>query len=556
MPFEAGQVIAQQFTILEVHRGGFSEVAIVQDRIGKRKQSLKRILDERLHAAPDKEAVIQAFLNECFIWQAELLGCPHIATANIALPIDNLGPVLFMEFVEGPSLAKLRPNGGRLSMSQAVRVASQVVEAMACAHGRGVLHRDLKPSNILLTRQNEVKLIDWGLSTAQGAIGLDGYTPGYASPQREDNPALRDEKDDVYAFGVTLYEAFTGELPDLPQDPEKRKIEIGKRLLEAEPRLPDMLVDIAQRALQWDSQARPSFKEVTLILKDTTFLNELQKREMERPFCPQCAFVSVDPVTRCPICDTGCKRRIAHDPKTGMIRIPAGTFKHGLSRDQAIAALQAAGVRRPSEERIEQLLGDGQREVFVAGFDIDEFPVTNAEFDAFCRATNYPEPEGFAYKKEKFPNHPVVNVTWRDALCYALWRGKRLPTRLEWEKAARGDEDDRPYPWGKTFDPTRCNYDGARPAERTTDVTTFAQGLKNGRSPYKVADMVGNVREWQSDGKRAGMPMRALKGGSWMESCIIEGLVSFEIDGDIDFHDEGTGFRCAADIIYDEVPIT
>ena len=94
-------------------------------------------------------------------------------------------------------------------------------------------------------------------------------------------------------------------------------------------------------------------------------------------------------------------------------------------------------------------------------------------------------------------HHPVVNVTWHDACAYCRWlsevTGKAiaLPSEAEWEKAARGDQDQRAYPWGDAFDMLRCNSDELG-LEDTTPVGIFPTGA----SPYGCLDMAGNVWEW------------------------------------------------------------
>lgn len=133
-------------------------------------------------------------------------------------------------------------------------------------------------------------------------------------------------------------------------------------------------------------------------------------------------------------------------------------------------------------------------------FWMSRFPITNFQFSEFIGWTHY----SFVWEedwKSKL-NHPVINISWEDAQEYLRWLNKRfqkdlpkdkfrLPSEAEWEKAARG-EDGRIWPWGNTFDKTKCNSkEGGVNAVTPVDAYT-----PQGDSPYGVADMAGNVWEW------------------------------------------------------------
>ena len=102
-----------------------------------------------------------------------------------------------------------------------------------------------------------------------------------------------------------------------------------------------------------------------------------------------------------------------------------------------------------------------------------------------------------------YEDHPVVEVFYWTAEGYCDWNGKRMPTEAEWEKAARGAEDQRTYPWGEEIDCDHANYLFAGEPGETADPcvgdTLPVGSLPDGASPYGVLDMVGNVAEWVSD---------------------------------------------------------
>lgn len=207
------------------------------------------------------------------------------------------------------------------------------------------------------------------------------------------------------------------------------------------------------------------------------------------------------------------------DPRQGtpplyemeMVEIPAGEFRMGSDDSDN---------EKPAHT------------VYLDAFEIARYPLTNLQYKAFLDANpDYKIPSG--WNDRMFPvgkaNHPVVNISWLDAVAYTEWlsleTGKRyrLPTEAEWEKAARGP-DGRVYPWGDEFDPGKCNVEGM--VGDTTPAGVYPQGA----SPNGATDMAGNVWEWCADwydqdyynkgenrnpqGPEKG-DRRVLRGGSW-----------------------------------------
>jgi formylglycine-generating enzyme required for sulfatase activity len=174
-------------------------------------------------------------------------------------------------------------------------------------------------------------------------------------------------------------------------------------------------------------------------------------------------------------------------------------------------------------------MGEGKElhRVFVPEFQIARVPITNAQYALFVADAKV-EPPG-DWRGGRPPqgkeNHPVVNVSWRDAQAYCRWlsgkieRTVRLPTEAEWEKTARGDKDKRAYPWGDEWLELRCNSDELGLGE-TSPVGLFL----NGASPYGVLDMAGNVWEW-CQSKYAPYPYRADDGREGEELTRGEGRV-------------------------------
>lgn len=169
---------------------------------------------------------------------------------------------------------------------------------------------------------------------------------------------------------------------------------------------------------------------------------------------------------------------ISYTPN-GMVLIPEGDFIFKVSNPDQF-------IPYPDHSR--------PKKVHVHAFYMDKYPVTNEQFYDFMLATHYrpADPANFLrhWRNGKYPegmsNYPVVWVSLEDARAYARWAKKRLPTEIEWQYAAQGN-DGRVWPWGNEFYGTRCNNNFTRP----TPVDAFPKG----KSPFRVEDLVGNV--WQ-----------------------------------------------------------
>lgn len=219
----------------------------------------------------------------------------------------------------------------------------------------------------------------------------------------------------------------------------------------------------------------------------------------------------------------------AEKKENKMILISGGTFTMGSDR------------RAADEKPVHK--------VYLDAYYISKYEVTNAEYYEFWRSLQTKNsknaqqptqhtPENFTHlpyignwpeRATKFPNHPVVGVSWHDAKAYAEWKGMRLPTEAEWEKAARGYTN-RTWPWGNAIEPNANTSDKNDGYEnRIAPVGSFPKG----KSFYGVMDMAGNVWEWTADwysdvyyfhtprknptGPTVGS-WRVIRGGSWIDT--------------------------------------
>lgn len=200
----------------------------------------------------------------------------------------------------------------------------------------------------------------------------------------------------------------------------------------------------------------------------------------------------------------------------GMVFIPSGVFPAGRDRENT----------------------------YCAGFYIARYELTNDEYARFVKATGHRAPSD--WKGGRPPagegRHPVVHVTLEDALAYAKWAKVRLPTELEWERAARGQKG-LAYPWGNVWDPSKGNF---------APGGTLPVGSKPlDRSPDGLFDMGGNVMELtlakdDPTGKTKGP---VIKGGHWSDAFHAAYALTFSRwPVDRDYQDAATGFRVAKSV--------
>jgi formylglycine-generating enzyme required for sulfatase activity len=220
-----------------------------------------------------------------------------------------------------------------------------------------------------------------------------------------------------------------------------------------------------------------------------------------------------------------------------MVEIPAGPFIMGSDDGDR--------EDRPAHE------------VDLPAYEIDKFEVTNADFAAFVEATGYQSEAEVQGKqswrdafKEGKETHPVVKVSWNDAVAYCEWVEKRLPAEAEWEKAARGTEGLR-FPWGNEWDPGKANV-----KETGLRSTAVVGSFGTGASPYGLEDMVGNVWEWTADWYQAypgntagdryyGEQCRVTRGGGWFDDEAQATAFNRNCGVPDKTINDDLGFRCA-----------
>jgi len=199
--------------------------------------------------------------------------------------------------------------------------------------------------------------------------------------------------------------------------------------------------------------------------------------------------------------------------------------------------------------------------VYIDAFYMDIYEVTNAQYGKFMDATGHSAPDYWYDSDLNAPDQPVVGVSWYDAVAYAEWAGKRLPTEAEWERAARGGLVGKRYPWGDEAPDAdgvyKANY--TNPWNGATDGYRYTAPV--GRFPpngYGLYDMAGNAWEWCADwydpkyyadspyknplGPDSGS-YRTIRGGSWCNAAYALRVANRSI-GDPSHTYYGIGFGC------------
>lgn len=202
---------------------------------------------------------------ERFRHEAQAAGrCGHpniVAIYDFALHDGN--PFLAMEYVEGNNLSQAMARSGRFSPEAAVVAVGQVLDALACAHGFGVVHRDVKPANILLLSDQRVKMTDFGISrldtSALTQAGSILGTPSYMSPEQCRGEPI-DARSDLFSTGVVLYELLSGTRPFTGRNVTEIAVQVMSGtppdLRVLRPELPASMVAVVQRSLSKEPEQR------------------------------------------------------------------------------------------------------------------------------------------------------------------------------------------------------------------------------------------------------------------------------------------------------------
>ena len=253
-----GYTFARRYQIIEeLGKGGMGKVYKAHDTEIKEKVALKLIKPE---VAADKKT-IERFQNE-------LKFARKISHRNVCrmydLNIEEGSYYITMEYVPGEDLKSTIRRVGPLGAGKTIFIAKQVCEGLEEAHRLGVVHRDLKPQNIMIDKEGNARIMDFGIARSIMGKGITGAgvmigTPEYMSPEQAE-VKLVDQRSDIYSLGVILYEMMTGRVPFEGETPlgiaMKHKSEIPQDPRELNTQIPEDLSRVILKCMEKDKEKR------------------------------------------------------------------------------------------------------------------------------------------------------------------------------------------------------------------------------------------------------------------------------------------------------------
>ncbi|HZD11642.1 MAG TPA: bifunctional serine/threonine-protein kinase/formylglycine-generating enzyme family protein [Candidatus Binatia bacterium] len=621
MPLLPGEILNKRYRVAALlGRGQGGMVYRAWDILDNLQVAIKEVLEPGVEAQKRFRAEARRLSS---------LRHPQLPAVRDHFAIDGVGQYLVSDYVDGVDVKTLLQQYGPLPSNLIIEWLEAACAPLEYLHEKGTLHLDVKPANIRIGPNGTVYLVDSGLP----GLGIASGTRGYAAPEQEKQSDEVGPASDIYSLGATLYAMLTDETPPGALQRESG-LEDMLPAREVNPDVEPYLSIVANRAMSLRSDARfesvadfaaslqrPSGRPA--VQHEALRGNQGLRRSEPLPAAP--------PARQMP---TRARRQMQQRTMVGLLGVLVLIVAAGLgvtflgpspllgsgeesaaatatTQSEVIAALtsvaptatptpQPTPLPTPTPEPV--LSETGSRMLFMPGglfrlgndqgaddeqpslmvsldpYYIDETEVTNGAYaqcvsagecepPATNRASFYPDYFG----NPEFADYPVLYVSWYQAQDFCKWRGDRLPSEAEWERAAGFDPErgvKSTFPWGDSFEGTRLNYCDASCYREDKDSAfddaygdTSPVGIyPEGRSPVGAYDMLGNVMEWTNDwydrnyysvapdtnplGPPEGFS-KSVRGGSWL-SPRDELRVTARTFYDPNERRANIGFRCAA----------
>lgn len=490
-----GVEIGRYMIARKLARGGFGITYLARDTRLDRDVAIKEYLPDYFAVRgeggivlPRSTRVAADFLwgRDRFLDEAKTLarlgGTPGVVEVHDFLEANGTA-YMIMSLVRGETLEARLKGGKALGRDEIGRLIEPLLEGLSHVHATGFLHRDIKPSNILVDRTGRPTLIDFGASR----LALQGrtqtmtaiYTPGYA-PLEQMSATRQGPWTDIYALAATLYHCIAGAPPQSAVD-RVSDDELVPATKLGEGRYAPGLLSAIDAGLRLKAAERPqSIDEWRGLLAGATEVPMAAPPAVaERP----AVIAPVVMAAAAPVRNHPMQSRAAAPE---MVLVPAGSFLMGARDDEGREEGLPATYLDSSRPRVQIDIG---RPLWFS-----RHPVTVGEFSAFLRAVGA---QGGSSRPER-ELHPVVNVSWRDAVAYTTWlsgetgRSYRLPSEAEWEYAARAGTVTARY-WGDNWgDGDACANVGWSHRD-----TLPVGSLKP--NAFGLFDVLGNVSVWTAD---------------------------------------------------------
>jgi formylglycine-generating enzyme required for sulfatase activity/tRNA A-37 threonylcarbamoyl transferase component Bud32 len=612
MPLLPGEILNKRYRIISLlGRGQYGATYRAYDTGAQQEVAIKEYLDPTVETQ-------RRFREEA----RRLSGYTHPQLPKFVdhFALNDTGQYLVSHYVDGVDLQQLLDQFGPLPSDRIIEYLQEACRPLSYLHEHKALHLDIKPANIRVTPTGELFLVDSGLP----GLGIRPHEPGYGSPEQQAQSEVTPASD-VYSLGATLYTLLCAKLPSNALSRESG-LETMPAAREVNPDVEPYLSLVASRAMSLRPDARyDSAKDFSTALNRPAGFREPQINQPRRT--PDNVNVASPP--RLP---QSRRRQMERRTIFGLLGlllviilagVGFGVLNFGgpdeVSDAAATATLQSAVVAAltqiaptatpipiptdPPTPTPEPIITDtGSRMLYVpAGiysmgndesedndqkpahlvrldtYFIDETEVTNGAYAQCVEAGVCDPPDSpnatyhpAYYGDSTFDDYPVIFVSWYDADIFCEWRGGRLPTEAEWEKAAGFDPVEglkTLYPWGDAFDGTRLNFCDENCPRDFRDAavddgyqdTAPVGSYSDGRSPLGLYEMSGNVMEWVNDwyNRRAyedsvdTNPLgplegefKVIRGGSWL-SAQDEVTVTVRDSFDPLVTRANLGFRCA-----------